>query len=119
MDYAWVTIMNDDMQKRENINKLLEIYGELLTLQQRKICEDYYVYNLSLAEIAQAKNISRSGVLDSLKKSEKKLLSFEGNLKFLENKEKQLILLSQIKTATGVEKEKLIGKLERMIKDGI
>lgn len=71
----------DDLAKRERIASLFEIYSSLLSSSQKETLEDYYVYDLSLAEIAANRSSSRSAVEDALKKGEKKLLELEDKLK--------------------------------------
>ncbi|MEF9989939.1 MAG: sigma factor-like helix-turn-helix DNA-binding protein [Christensenellaceae bacterium] len=57
-----------------------DIYGEFLTEKQSKIFDLYYNDDYSLAEIAQETNITRQGVLDSLKRAKNKLLDMEKKL---------------------------------------
>lgn len=65
------------MEKDIVITMLYDIYGKLLTEKQRAIFEEYYLYNLSLREIAENKAISYQAVRDSIKSSEKMLIFFE------------------------------------------
>jgi predicted DNA-binding protein YlxM (UPF0122 family) len=46
-----------------------KIYKNLLTDTQREYFEKYYLCDLTLQEIAQEHGISRSAVLDSIKKT--------------------------------------------------
>lgn len=59
------------------INRLLDIYGRLLTKSQYEIVSDYYQANLSLSEISEMRHISRTAVQDAIKKSIEKLEIFE------------------------------------------
>lgn len=59
------------------INRLLDIYGRLLTKAQYDIISDYYQANLSLSEISEMRHISRTAVQDAIKKSTEKLEIFE------------------------------------------
>lgn len=70
----------NEMKKILFMNELFDIYSELLSKTQRDIFIDYYADNLSLSEIAENRNISRSGVYDALKKAENSLLEYEGKL---------------------------------------
>lgn len=79
-----------DLKQVVKANELLLVYGELLTTLQKDIMEDYYAYNLSLAEIAKNRKISRSAVSDSLKKSLQKLDFFEEKLQII-TKNKDLL----------------------------
>ena len=56
---------------------LYDIYGKLLTKKQQSIFGEYYLYNLSLREIAENKNISYQAVRDSIKNSKTLLLHYE------------------------------------------
>lgn len=73
-----------DLEKNQRIAALFEIYGSLLSKKQRTYIEEYYLYDLSLAEIADNFNISRASVLDSLNKAIKKLETYESNLHLLD-----------------------------------
>ncbi len=65
------------MDKNVEFTMLYDIYGKLLTAKQQEIFEEYYLYNLSLREIAENKKISYQAVRDSIKSSETALLNFE------------------------------------------
>ena len=62
------------------ITVLLDFYGEMLTEKQREVVGAYYNEDLSLAEIADDKNISRQGVRDSIKRAEQQLMDMEERL---------------------------------------
>ena len=66
--------------KNMNISLLLDFYGDILSERRREIMELYYNEDLSLAEIAEIKGISRQGVRDSVKKSETELAELEEKL---------------------------------------
>ena len=99
----------DNVKKVEYINRLLDIYGRLLTKVQYDIMSDYYYCDLSLSEISESKNISRTAVSDAIKKATKKL----------ENYEEKLGICRVFDKAKATEKSAIIDKLEEMIKDGI
>ncbi len=84
------------LDKIDKVTILYDLYGELLTSKQKDILEKYYFYNLSLTEISDLENISRSAVLDSLNKSVKKLEEYEEKLKF-EERIKKIETLEDIK----------------------
>ena len=56
----------------------------------------YYNEDMSLSEIAEEFNISRQGVLDNVKKGEKKLLEYEEKLHILENQENRKNKLDKV-----------------------
>ena len=59
---------------------LLDFYGDMLTGTQREVLDAYYNENLSLAEIAQDRDITRQGVRDAIKRAEQQLLEMEERL---------------------------------------
>ena len=93
---------------------LYNIYSELLTHTQKEIAEDYFLADLSLSEIAEDRNISRSAVEDAIKKTCAKLDEFESKLHLLEKKEKLLKLTANLKQKalnnTEIEQIELIEK---------
>lgn len=70
------TIMAKDL----HITFLLDFYGDMLTDKQREVIECYYNEDLSLAEIAEEKGITRQGVRDGIKRAEQQLLEMEERL---------------------------------------
>lgn len=76
--------MDDNIE----VTFLYDIYGKNLTKKQQEIFEQYYLYNLSLREIAENKSISYQAVRDSLNKSKESLYLFEKNIGMLNLKKK-------------------------------
>ena len=68
------------MEKNVEVCLLLDFYGKMLTDRQREIMILYYEDNLSLTEIAEELGISKQGVSDSIKRSEKVLYETENKL---------------------------------------
>lgn len=62
------------------LSLLYDIYGGLLTPNQRRLFELYYHRDLSLAEIASDERVSRQAVHDALQRSERTLLEAEQRL---------------------------------------
>ena len=52
----------DNLDEFNYINELFDTYGVLLSESQQQMLEQYYVFNLSLGEIAEELNISRAAV---------------------------------------------------------
>lgn len=76
------------MDENVRLTMLYDIYGKLLTKKQQEIFEEYYLYNLSLREIATNKNITYQAVRDSIKSSEETLNNFEEKINVLNYKSK-------------------------------
>ena len=72
------------MEKNLEFIELFEIYKGLLTEKQRKLFSSYYLYDLSLSEIAEEEGGSRQSVYDAIKKVKQKLTEFENLLKIKE-----------------------------------
>lgn len=65
------------MQKDLEFIELFEIYKGLLTDKQRELFASYFLFDLSLAEIAQEEGGSRQNVYDAIKKVKGKLTEYE------------------------------------------
>ena len=74
------------MEENIMLTVMYDTYGKLLTKKQQEIFEEYYIYNLSLREIAENKGISYQAVRDSLKKSKEIMNDYEEKLHNLENR---------------------------------
>ena len=105
----------DKIKKTVRYNSLLHIYGGLLSKTQYAFADAYFSYDLSLSEIAEAHDVSKSAVEDAIKKALKKLDSYEKELKVLAKNEKILLLVSKAKDAEGVEKIMALEEIERII----
>jgi predicted DNA-binding protein YlxM (UPF0122 family) len=101
------------LEKREIASRLYEAYQGFLTPSQKGLFEEYYVFDLSLGEIAENHKISRSAASDSLQKALAKMRSCENKLHLLTKKETLAKLGEEIKKAsTSEEKDAAIKKLE-------
>lgn len=107
-----------DISKKIEMCLLCDTYGNLLTEKQKQIFDMYYYEDLSLFEIAEAINISRQGVRDSLVKAEQLLKTTEekcGLAKKLAGTKQELLNL-QSSLNTGDAKEANISqKLHKII----
>jgi len=68
------------MQDIMKLSVLFDYYGTVLTQKQADVCDMYFNQNLSLGEISEIMGITRQGVRDCIKKSEKILLGHEEKL---------------------------------------
>ena len=60
--------------------RLWDLYSPLLTKHQREVTDLYFNYDLSLAEIAEQKGVSRQSVSDCLQKCRKQLEEYDEKL---------------------------------------
>lgn len=97
------------MEENIYITQLFDYYGKLLTEKQRDYFTDYYLENLSLAEIAENYSVSRNAVFKQIKEAENKLKFYEENLNLLKNSIEISKLLEQIKD------ERIKEKIENLI----
>ena len=91
---------------------LFDIYGKLLSVDRQEIAQQYFAYNMTLAEIAKERNISRQAVLDAIDKSCQKLKEFEDVLGLLELRKK----LHELQTLAG-DNGKLKSKVKEILKE--
>ncbi|MBR2279647.1 MAG: YlxM family DNA-binding protein [Ruminococcus sp.] len=87
------------MEKNIEISLLYDFYGQLLKEGQQKTVTLYYNDDLSLSEISSQLGITRQGVLDSIKRAEKSLYSYEeklGLLKRFQETEKGLYEIEKL-----------------------
>ena len=97
------------MNKVLYYNQLFSYYKELLTVKEQEIFSLYYEENLSMGEIAEIKNISRSAVGFKIKKVEEKLDKYEKIIKKGEIFNKlQKIILKIDNNLVKLELEKII-----------
>ena len=105
----------DKIKKTIRYNSLLQIYGHLLSKTQYVFADAYFSYDLSLSEIAEAHDVSRSAVEDAIKKALKKLDEYEKELKVLDKNSQILELVAKAKDVEGDEKIKVLEEIERII----
>ena len=82
------------MKEREYLIELYMIYGCLLTDKQQDIFEKYFYEDLSLSEISENTNISKSYIGKTINTINEKLNYYESHLKI---HEKNRLLLNLIK----------------------
>ncbi|MCR8745193.1 YlxM family DNA-binding protein [Romboutsia lituseburensis] len=78
-----------NIEKMVEIGLLFEQYKNLLTDKQREIVSLYYEEDYSLGEISENLNVSRQGVYDTLKRSEKILKDYEEKLNLVAKLQEQ------------------------------
>ena len=110
----------EQIENRIHVSLLFSHYEALLTENQQKIVSAYYLYDLSLSEIAEEEGISRAGVSEALKTALGKMNEYEAKLGLLQKDE---ALKKRIEAVEKIQepKERLAAfeKLGKEIKDGI
>lgn len=97
------------IEKTQRVNRLLDIYENMLTNKQKEVMNMYYGYDLSLSEIATELNVSRTAVFDLIKRTTNLLETYESNIKVLQLKEK---LEKEIEKIDDKNKQKLLDILQ-------
>ena len=92
------------MENREYLNSLFDIYKELLTNKEQQAFSEHYIEDLSMQEIADNLNVSKSNIGMIVKRAEQKLKDYESKLHILEKNNK-------IKEALITKKYNLIEKI--------
>lgn len=95
------------MEDNIRFTLLYDIYGELLTKKQQDIFKEYYLYNLSLREIALNKKISYQAVRDSIKTSQNMLNEYEEKVGML-NYKKKLAKIKKICSKENFDKKEIL-----------
>ena len=99
------------MNKVLYYNELFSYYKELLTKKEQEVFSLYYEENLSMGEIAQIKNISRSAIGFKIKNVEEKLDNYEKILK------KREIFYKLQKTISKIDDNLIKLELEKIIEE--
>ncbi|MBR7110655.1 MAG: hypothetical protein IKC83_02155 [Clostridia bacterium] len=103
------------IEKTLFLNKLLSIYGNILTDKQKDAVELYYNCDMSLGEIALELGITRQGVRDTLTRAETALREAEQKLGFLERTDSIVQRLKNIESrASGELKTELANLINDM-----
>ena len=97
------------MDKFFYYNNLFSVYRNLLTLKEQNVFSLYYEENLSLSEIAENLEISRSAVGNTVKTVEKKLQNYEDLLHVWEKNEILKDCLSL------VEEQKILERIQKVL----
>ncbi len=65
------------MENREYLNALFDIYKELLTTTEQIAFSEHFIEDLSMQEIADNQNISKSSVGKTVQRASEKLENYE------------------------------------------
>jgi predicted DNA-binding protein YlxM (UPF0122 family) len=107
------------MENKIYINSLLDFYGKLLTGKQQEICRYYYQEDLSLQEIADIEETSRSAVYDTVKRCRNDLNAYEEKLHLYKSYQTRRELYEMIRSRSDAKTGKLIDEcIESEIDEG-
>ena len=101
---------------REYCSMLLDYYGDFLTRHQREIFSEYYNEDLSMSEIAENYNVSKSAIQDMIQRTMKRLNELEDHLKLIEKDNKLNELMEQMKKEDDELLDSYIEKLYNITK---
>lgn len=107
-----------DVEKIVRQSLLYDFYGELLTEHQKSIYQDVVMNDLSYSEIAKEYGISRQGVYDMMKRSDKILEEYEAKLRLVEKFESARDKVASINEEIHILRRENSDKaLDSMIRD--
>lgn len=88
------------MQIEEHIklSKLFDVYGKLLSQRQFEVFDKYLNLDIGESELARLSGESRQSIYDAINKAKKQLISFEEKCKVVENNDRLMSNLNEIKT---------------------
>lgn len=99
------------MEKDLSLTELFDLYGGLLTERQRELFSSYYLYDLSLSEIAEPEGKTRQNVYAAVKSVKDKLHEYEEILKLKEKKDELFAIAESI----SCEDKDLSDKIKEII----
>ena len=99
---------------REKNSLLLDYYGVLLTRHQQDILDEYFNEDLSMNEIADNLQISKSAVQDLIKRSLTQLNEFEKKLKLIARDQKLNNSLEEMKKQDDKKITDFANKIEKI-----
>ena len=88
-------------EKNLEMSQLLDFYGETLSERKLSVMSLYYNEDFSLSEVAEEVGISRQGVRELIKKSEKELTELENKLGLVER-------FNRLRSLADVAEKKLL-----------
>ena len=104
--------MGYDIEETIRLNRLFDIYQELLTEKQREYFDYYFLRDYSLFEISELYGVSRNAVHLQIKNIIKHLEDLEDKLKVLEKNTNISNLFEELKK----EEDHLSSKVKALIK---
>jgi len=93
---------------------LLDYYGDLLTNHQKDILNEYLNEDLSMNEIADNYQISKSAVQDLIKRSLIQMSNYEKVLKLVERDSKLTSIIKEMKQENNKLLDRYIDKIQKI-----
>ncbi len=103
------------MSKDFEISRLCDAYGSLLTEHRREILRDFYDYDLSLAEIAENRGITRQAALYTIRQAENQLKDYESKMGLIEKADRLSEQLDELSRELDDDISKAKTTVERII----
>ncbi len=94
-------------------NILFDFYGPLLTDHQNEVLNDYYYDDLSMSEIADNYNVSKSAISDLINRSILQMNEYEEKLHLIKNSKSIDTLIDKMDKDLNVPK-KYIKELKKL-----
>lgn len=76
------------LNDKQEGNLLIDFYGNLLTIHQLEVLNDYYTNDFSMQEIAENNNVSKAAISDIIKRSYEQLIDYEKKLGLIRQSKK-------------------------------
>ena len=105
------------MEKIVEKTLLYDFYGELLTARQKEIYEEVVFNDMSLSEAAEEYGVSRQGIHDMIRRTDKILEGYEEKLRMVTHFEALKKLVKDIQTEAGgsCDREKILSLSEKIL----
>lgn len=84
------------MENRIYLMDLFDIYGSLLTEKQQEYFEEYYFNNLTLSELSENYEVSRTAIHNCIKETEQKLQHYESKLQIYKKRKELTEVLEEL-----------------------
>ncbi|KAA9218022.1 MULTISPECIES: putative DNA-binding protein [Aerococcus] len=107
-----------EIQKTNEINRLLDFYYQLLTKKQQDYISLYYQDDYSLGEIAAYFDVSRQAVYDNIRRTEKTLENYESRLHLASDYRKRQGAIKELRdyvTKNYAQDDKLKQKVDKLL----
>lgn len=105
------------IERKTKYNLLYDLYQDLLTDKQKQFTELYFHDDLSFAEIAEEFAISRQGVYEHIKRTERLLDEYEEKLQLLAKEQRLNELTCQLENAVNQLDHQGLDQIKNLINE--